>query len=70
MYGIFGGSGGVAKACHRLGMPGIVIDTVHDKKFDATTFEFRAQFLRHLQLKQIACVHLATPCASFSIAAG
>ena len=53
MCDIFGGSGGVAKACHKLGVPGLVVETVHDKKFDATTFEFRAQFLKQLQLKQI-----------------
>lgn len=68
LWDIFGGAGLVAKYSQQFGVTGIVVDTVVRSSDDACSYGFFIHLKKRLREGRIACVHLAPPCKSFSLA--
>ena len=68
IFDIFGGRGGVGRACENLGHRALVVDLVNNNKDDVASLEFQS-FFEHCCINGLVSgVCLATPCSSFSIA--
>ena len=68
MYDILGGAGGVGASCAERGLDAKIYDTSIDATLDVARREFIQHFVKQCKSGHVACVMLATPCSSFSIA--
>lgn len=64
---VFSGSGNLSKAVARItGWPSLMWDIVHGSEYDLRSFRNRRQIKSWLHSGVVRCLHLGTPCNSFS----
>ena len=68
MRDLFGGSGGVAVACLREGMPSLAFDTQLRSSDNLSSWQFLQFAAVQLLAKRVSVIHAAPPCSSFSVA--